>query len=422
MSISARMQSQLLQAVTAAMSHVRELPPTEAVVKAAIDCGLDDSHLDTLVRAFNTGHTNYVRTSGHDLHAKVAAFDLADADAAHQQFAAATGLAKQAAARPLDAAAISVDYLLPPLAPTTHQHEKTAQLQIAVREAPPTPTSHREKQAASRQQRQQLAALQTAAAASQWELREAVIKVAEYFRDPSGLPFAQVRRTVQSCMTPACDHVLTVIEKSQPWVVKAANARGKGRDDLLAAPYTLIKQAASLAEAALDATTAMNAAVVEEPHAADTPEPPPGGFLQLRSTPKQASLFGTAGNLLAADTLLQTGRFGGKTPEQNAAAASQALMDPEHEAKMRGVTAHFTMTDLVNNDPIISGFHQQEIADAYNAITQAAPHVANQPLILRPLLRRALQQGTLDTFDVDQLIGTDANIKKRDAVGVGHVN
>jgi hypothetical protein len=45
-------------------------------------------------------------------------------------------------------------------------------------------------------------------------------------------------------------------------------------------------------------------------------------------------------------------------------------------------------------------------------VSQLAPHAATQPAVMGPLLRKWLQQGNLDTFESDQLVGTEHKLKQ----------
>jgi hypothetical protein len=61
---------------------------------------------------------------------------------------------------------------------------------------------------------------------------------------------------------------------------------------------------------------------------------------------------------------------------------------------------------------VISSYHPQEVTEAFNQVSQLAPHAAAQPAVMGPLLRKWLQQGHIDTFEGDQLVGTEQKLKQ----------
>jgi len=83
------------------------------------------------------------------------------------------------------------------------------------------------------------------------------------------------------------------------------------------------------------------------------------------------------------------------------------LTDPGHEAELRNIRTQAMLQDMMVNDPVISGYDSQEALDAYNDIVSMTPRAADQQLIIQPLLRKRLEQGTLDSFDVDQMLGME---------------
>jgi hypothetical protein len=69
------------------------------------------------------------------------------------------------------------------------------------------------------------------------------------------------------------------------------------------------------------------------------------------------------------------------------------------------------LTDLMANDEVISNYSPKEIVQAYNEIYDLAPNVATKQLIVRSYLRKRLQQGSFDQFDVDSLLKADRRLK-----------
>lgn len=84
--------------------------------------------------------------------------------------------------------------------------------------------------------------------------------------------------------------------------------------------------------------------------------------------------------------------------------ALQKVMDPEHEAEMRGIKTKAMLHDFMKGDPIISSYDTDKVTNAFNQISQLAPNVSQQPAVMRGMMRKILQQeGVLEPFETDQL-------------------
>jgi hypothetical protein len=84
--------------------------------------------------------------------------------------------------------------------------------------------------------------------------------------------------------------------------------------------------------------------------------------------------------------------------------ALRKVMDPEHEAEMRGIKTKAMLHDFMSSDPIISSYDTEKITNAFNQVSQLAPNVSQQPAVMRGVMRKILQQeGVLEPFETDQL-------------------
>lgn len=94
--------------------------------------------------------------------------------------------------------------------------------------------------------------------------------------------------------------------------------------------------------------------------------------------------------------------------------AFMAVTDPQHESKLRGLRSQAMLTDMMANDPFLSGESPDRVMGLYNQITKLSPRAADQPLLMRALLWRYLAQGQVDPHDIDQLAGIEVKLKQRD--------
>jgi hypothetical protein len=90
----------------------------------------------------------------------------------------------------------------------------------------------------------------------------------------------------------------------------------------------------------------------------------------------------------------------------------QKLTDPVHELHVQQIQTKAVLSDLLANDPIISGYDPEEVLQHFNDLQRLAPRAASQPALLRALLRKQLGQGQLDTHDLSQVADIEVQLHK----------
>lgn len=105
-----------------------------------------------------------------------------------------------------------------------------------------------------------------------------------------------------------------------------------------------------------------------------------------------------------------------KKPEDMQRKSLKSLTAPEHETALRNIRAQGTLHDLVLNDPVISGYDPQEVAMAFNDVSEISPNLVDNPGVLQAVLRKRLESGQLADFDVKQLLEMDRLRSERDMV------
>lgn len=88
------------------------------------------------------------------------------------------------------------------------------------------------------------------------------------------------------------------------------------------------------------------------------------------------------------------------------AKAYQKVENPDHRDELNSIRVKALLSDLMGNDEVISTYDPEEVMDRYNELSKLSPQVAQQPMLVRPILRRALQHGTVDPFEVNQYVST----------------
>lgn len=94
--------------------------------------------------------------------------------------------------------------------------------------------------------------------------------------------------------------------------------------------------------------------------------------------------------------------------------ASEAALPPEYQAEHNAITAQLMLKDFLANDTVLRQADPVSVVQAYNEIASVAPRAATNPMVMRGLLRKAVEAGSYDPFDLANLVTLESGIKKRD--------
>lgn len=78
------------------------------------------------------------------------------------------------------------------------------------------------------------------------------------------------------------------------------------------------------------------------------------------------------------------------------------LNDPSHQAELKRIQAETMLNSLINDDEVISSYSPDEIADAFEEISQSAPGLLDNRSLFRANMRRTLQ-GNLTPMDANDM-------------------
>lgn len=247
-------------------------------------------------------------------------------------------------------------------------------------------------------------------------------KAAQYFTLIGCEPFEVVEKKAYSEYGDVGMQVMNLIHLHGGMHIKRATyvERPRALFDHRRQPYGLIAKMATAAdtmrkkaEYAVDCEMELEAfekkaGLVEVPKLLPLSECLLGG--EVAGFNKAAVDFGTvAANQLAP---LGMSALGLKDPKSDSAKreAFEAVVDPEHEAAMNSVKVKAMLNDFASNDPILSSYEPHELTGAYNHVAQLVPNVAMQPMVMRGMLRKILQQGgVMEPFEAHQV----SEIEKR---------
>ena len=412
--------------------------PNEAIVKAARDTNLRESEIDLVVRAYNTGQTNKTRMNGDDILEKTAEFPLASVDVVKEALYPST-VKTAAAGRGGPSAvstdtSVSVDYSMSPqtMLERLERREKRAanvdwrtingQKIEAPEPYPRDPTYEYEQKRAADQRanhafnearRQQFEAMEA--------MRTKFAELGEYFMRTDCTPLPVVKRAAAMLYgEDKTERIFNLLDEHYPHVSKTAANRD--RDMTIAHGNEGLELMLDMMRASheyREKCAAYDAAEAKLPDKSHMKQAAPKVDIYVGSVldevPEKVAvapmsmlgMYGLGSNLIR-DT---KGLIDGPDPKQLVQQELDQLQDPSHEAQLNEINSEATLHDLLANDPVISGYDPNEAANAYNEIIQTAPAAGGNRMIMQSLLRKRLAQGTVDTFDANQLLDLEKKVR-----------
>lgn len=433
-------EDRLLGAIEKTATLVNDgLDPNEAIAKAAQSDGIPPGHISLMVHAYNTGRTTRQRQEGADPFEKAATFPLADTAAVLQHLYPDK---VKTAAEQHSETVVSLEYAVPPTGMLERRARRSMRKQGAninwrqwadgENVVAPEPYPEDPKQAmkraycdADRLQRE-IAEARRKQAAAMDKMAETFSSITEYFRSPASTPIPVVKEQAFLMHGAKGRQLIDEIVKVTPGLMKIGQHKQAARREVSnyrleradGEVYGLVSEfldnldeykQCKQAHAELLKSNSERAEALLRPFAVG-----PKSVLDemgYSTVSKQAAAGMSALLGISAIKNLMTGG-GENAGKAEAGQALSSLTDPAHEAKLRNIRAQAMMQDLLANDPVISGYQPQESIDAYNEIVGMSPRAADQKLVMQSLLRKRLEQGSLDPFEVDQLLGMEEKQKK----------
>jgi hypothetical protein len=405
--------------------------PDDAIVKVASDHAIPPGQIGLMVAAYNTGRTTRQREGHSSLLDKAADFPIADAPSILERLYPTH--VKSAAAIEHESG-VHYSYTM---APTWYARsvqetgmEKAAEAvdwKLTDKTVTPYPTTVRDLEAGQRL----IWAREKAARADEEERLEAsriqnqiigdFAKLAEYFAMPDNLTLLDVHENVETLFGKEGMAVLRQLHRTRPNLVKRAYT---GRfHSAMGEPYHTVAHLVDLAgrlrqmlvdneKQAADRATALEEmerpfVVARRPSLLDPISSP--GTKEAATGPV---FLPSVSAMLArefASPIVENLR-----PQEKEKAIGKQLAriaTPQHEQALRDIASRADIEDMLSNDPIIKGHNREDVLGAFNQISQLAPRASQQPLLMNALLRTRLQQGSLDPFQVGDLVKTERMLR-----------
>jgi hypothetical protein len=139
--------------------------------------------------------------------------------------------------------------------------------------------------------------------------------------------------------------------------------------------------------------------------------------LRMRVLSKYAAVGGGFFPLLAGAAINEASKKGliSKSTDERQSMENQAL-PPDYEAERRAIIAQTMMHDFMTRDPVLSKANPKDLVSAYNDVVSMAPRIAEQPAAMRGVLRKAIESGSLDPYELSNLINMEVGMKRHQEV------
>ena len=414
--LSKEAEANLLAAIEKAASQVNagEMP-NEAIIKIAKEQDMPAGHVRLMVHAYNTGRTTTTREKGASTSEKAADFQLADVDTILDTL---YPKAVKTAAEITRGEVVSTEYAV---SPTSFLARRLAGMQKAATAMPektwiPPPRdehaavmrSYSEKQAAKRVEEE----LRRESTMAYGKAANAMEQLHEYFRRPGNMAFQDAVRETELRYGVDAVNVLKKVAAVYPHLEKQAGTSKHhfGNCDACDLAQNVLTAVASYNDAKGRLAPPKTAAVK-----APEPEVVTGSILynpleesldlKKASALSPISPIGPVGMTQYLGQHMSTGMNSYiKDPDKMLNDTLKDITDPDHERKLRNIRAQSVVTDLMTNDPVISGHDPREVANAFNELAEVAPSFMDSTATVQALLRKRLESGQLADFDIKQLL------------------
>ena len=425
--VSKETERKLLAAVEKTAEYVNAGDdPNLAIAKAAQDLAVPRSYLTQIVYAYNTARTNWQRTHGTTVFDKAAEFPVAELPKVEailypQQVKTAATVQRETR--------VSPEYSKPP----EFLMEKAAEALPPIAGVTTAPQYRREESGCTRQvfslvqqQKRAVEAARTEVSAAFDKLAAAMDRLDYYFRQVDSLPITQVQKTVALWGEPQAEAIINGLADVRPDLVKMAAQRRPRPDDCTQPPYTLIREVMAAvadyrrvrqrmektADAALRAETTLRRPFFRIRTASVLSDDRPGARTS-------ANILDSVSHSSLAEAILpewvQTMRDEllpqVTDPTKRVEQLVDALSDPRHEQELRKIRIQTMLEELLVTDPVLSNYDPETVIDAFNEIAEIAPEVVTNRVLLRTLLRKHVEQGGLDTFEINEILNARGQIQ-----------
>ena len=423
--ISKESEVRILDAIQDVCGHVNDgIKPTDAVIKVAEDSDLNKHFIRLVCTGYNTGATTYQREKGAGVLDKLADFPIANTEKAIDALYPSKILSPSVKKA---STAVSDEYSKAPTAIKAAEfavREKVASVALDYgiekisREIP----REEQLQHAMNQRgdiKREVQNHKTKYANSQDILLSSLGQLGDYFKQAyTDWSFEEVDSAMSHRFGKAGSIVLDYVFDRNGSKEKRAQAKTYKAVNWEALPFRLatdcIKQAQAVntLRAKYDSFSEEAAEKIAELYAPFYPAPSENkvattSVLGRSGMDKRSGIMGS----VLGSSLVSSLRDD-RAPTDDLSKLIGDLNNPDQSREIRGIQARTMVQDFLLNDEVISGYDPDEVIRAYNEIAQLSPRGSTQPTIVRPLLRKQLTQGGIESFEAAEIANIEDTIRK----------
>lgn len=401
-------EADLVDAISSAIKDANAgAHPNEALYKVAQARGWTANFVKRAVEAFNVSKSIKHRQSAQG-DAKAAAFDIADADVILKRLypEQVETPAEEKAAGWLPAG-VHVDesrVFDPERAPVLNKRAVS-------RSHGPADIEQLMSRACNELYRQErvVASHKQAMAEAREDMLSGIRKLASYFRTSVHEPFERVESAVlqyDSKSKPLMDTVWQLAKRAS--LGRDTRASGPAKvNPVDRQPYAIVNDIFTARDKYANA--AVKCAAVDKE------------LTEYRSGLKQRMAVITksaAGATLLPfmlGTLLPKGTTEGlKSFKTTATLSPEDITSAGFDAERKGIATQAMLHDFMTHDEVLRHAEPSAVVQAFNDISSVAPRAAEEPLVLRGLLRKAVEGVSYDPYESANLVNMEYTLKKRD--------
>lgn len=409
--------------------------PNDAICKVAADKQIPRGHISLMTYAYNTGRTESQRKTSDDVLDKAGGFEMADdKKILGKLYPESTKTAAEIRQR----REIDPSYSRPPefLEKRALQElrERVEQIDWTMVPAPPPvlpnlPGRLAEKAAGEIDRGRRL--VEESRSQTQYafdRMTEAVDTLASFMKRADAPSFCDVRDNASRLYGDPAVKLFNYLEKTHSVLSKQASAGNLVPVEASRPPYSMIAETLRLAESFCRADEEHQKLAekkyIREAELRAPFSPPPFtvqtvlGSYEPDEAQKQAFLGAMGGTMVGtAMGREMANQIAGSSIDVLKQKMQNKLTDPQHEMSLRNLQTESMLNDLMANDEVISGYQAPEVLRHFNEISQLAPRASNQSGIIRALLRKRLQQGASDPYEIESLLKIENGLRSRDGMG-----
>ena len=427
--MDASMERRLIKAAEEVTTRVAGgASPEDALVKVANALDLNPAQMCRAGEAYNTACSirNQRTKSGHDRLGNIPLVNIDNAIAT----AFPSGVKSAAVTTAIEQAAVStpVPNLMAKAAAAAWKHPSTDFVfDTQIEPSAPLAGSTYNRQASIKRANEirEENEVRDALAGANNNLTTTLIKAADDLRYAfPRLPFSYVEEALHA----RYDKALATQVADTVWEASMAEKMGQSRysgqptrrlHDYSLTPFTTIDRFVKAALDVVAAETRFNDYQTKAASANSSVEeegrngPFAFRFAQRAKQANIANIRNTLFGMTGVPDRLNTSSNPSGAYERELQSAIDGMEDPDTRDQITRIKTQTIVSELLKNDPVLSRYDQSEVIDRFNELAEVAPQIIDKPMMLRSALRRVVQAGGVDPFEVGQYASISNQFKEQ---------